>query len=136
MSWLVKNLIINSSNIRTEGDLESDDYISLLILENKIKELREKGILSKDEVELLILVSNHKSFSKAAEHTEITRQIISTKFDKITKKLAYYLGNYYTDLGYVKYIANKYKLNEEQINKLMKYILKNKKLYGYYNKRT
>jgi hypothetical protein len=125
MSWLVKNLIINSSNIRTECDMESDDYMSLLILEGKIKELREKGILNQDEIKLLVLVSNYKSFSQVSKEIGITRQVVSTKFNKITKKLAYYLGNYYTDLGYINYIARKYKFEEAQINKLMKFVLEN-----------
>jgi DNA-binding CsgD family transcriptional regulator len=105
--------------------MESDDYMSLLILEGKIKELREKGILNQDEIKLLVLVSNYKSFSQVSKEIGITRQVVSTKFNKITKKLAYYLGNYYTDLGYINYIARKYKFEEAQINKLMKFVLEN-----------
>jgi biotin operon repressor len=123
MSWLVKNLILNSSDIRSVGDLDSDDYMSLLILEKKIKTLKEKGILSEDDVKLLVLISNYKSYTQVAEEIGITRQIVSSRFERISQKLAYYLGNYYTDLGYATYISSKYNLPIDKVNKLMKFIL-------------
>lgn len=124
MSWLVRDLIINSSKIKASEDINSDSYLSLLALEQKIKDLYEKGILSKDELNLIVCVSNTINLSDVADKLGIHKVTVKIKFDKVCNKLAYYLGSYYTDLGYISYLENKYKLGIEDVNKLFKEILK------------
>jgi hypothetical protein len=151
MSWLVKDLILNSSNIRKRRVNESNDfyfgadlisldsindmdaveddymntdaYLLLLTLETKISQLLEKGILKQDELELLITVSNVVNLGDVAEILGIHRTTVATRFDKICNKLAYYLGNQYTDLGLINYMKEKYNLTNEQETKLMEFIL-------------
>jgi len=122
MSWLVKNLVVNSERIRNSYDIESPEYISLLTLESKIVELHKNGIISKDELDLLISISNLADLDIVSKNLNIHKLTVTRRFEKLANKLAYYLGSYYTNLGYVSYIAQKYNLNTEDTNKLMKFI--------------
>jgi len=122
MSWLVKNLVVNSERIRNSYDIESPEYISLLTLESKIVELHKNGIISKDELDLLISISNLADLDIVSKNLNIHKLTVIRRFEKLANKLAYYLGSYYTNLGYVSYIAQKYNLNTEDTNKLMKFI--------------
>lgn len=123
MSWIVEDLIINSSVIRSNRHENLSDYFSLLTLENKILELHKKGILKEDELNFIISVSNIISLAEVADLLSIHRNTARTKFKNICNKLAFYLGNYYTDFGYVKYLTKEYKLNNEEENKLMRFMV-------------
>lgn len=125
MSWLVKRLILDSSIIRSNQDFESDDHMSLLLLEAKIKDLHKKGVLSNKEINLIVAISNYRNYSLAAKYLNINRNTVMMRFNEITNRIAYYLGGYYTDLGYIEYMIDKYNLTQEQQDKLVRLIFKN-----------
>jgi len=122
MSWLVKNLVVNSTRIRDEANLESPDYISLLTLESKIIELYKKDIIKQDELDLLVDISNLIDLDKVSEKLDIHKVTVIRRFERLANKLAYYLGSYYTNFGYVSYMVDKYNLDTGETNKLMEFI--------------
>jgi len=122
MSWLVKNLVVNSTRIRDEANLESPDYISLLTLEFKIIELYKKDIIKQDELDLLVDISNLIDLDKVSEKLDIHKVTVIRRFERLANKLAYYLGSYYTNFGYVSYMVDKYNLDTDETNKLMEFI--------------
>jgi len=122
MSWLVKNLVVNSTRIRDEANLESPDYISLLTLESKIIELYKKDIIKQDELDLLVDISNLIDLDKVSEKLDIHKVTVIRRFERLANKLAYYLGSYYTNFGYVSYMVDKYNLDTDETNKLMEFI--------------
>jgi len=124
MSWYVKSLILHSSDIRSIGELDSDSYISLLVLENKIKELVRRNLLSSKELEYIINISNTKSITESSKLLCVSRITLSKALNFACKKIAYYLGGDYTNPGYIDYIKSKYNLSIEEENKLLKFVLK------------
>lgn len=126
MSWIVKNLILDSSEIRTMLNKESDMYLLLLSLETKILDLCSKKIFSSDDVEFLILMSNYKKASVVAKMLDINYATVVNRLRKLSETLSFYLGDEYTDYGYVAYLTQKHRLTEEQVNKLINKIVVSK----------
>jgi len=124
MSWAVKNLIVGSSRIRSEGDFDSDEYMSLLLLEQKILELYDNKLLSEQELIIIVKVSNRYSYADISEELNINRNAIREKFCDVCQKIAYYLGDDYTDLGYVRYLKSKFNLSNREETELINFILK------------
>ncbi len=98
-------------------DFENDLYEDLLIVKSKMNELIKDGLIKKDELQIVDLILSNKSFSILEKENNISRKTLALKFKKLCAKIAYYLGGYFTDDGYLNYIKEKYKLTDEQINK-------------------
>jgi transcriptional regulator CtsR len=124
MSWAVKNLIIDSSRIRSDGNIESEEYMSLLILEKKIEDLLDRKILSDNELKIIKKVSNKHTYGSIAKELDISRYTLRNRFNKVCQKLAYYLGDSYTNLGYANYLKRKFNLSKEEETKVIKFLLK------------
>lgn len=122
MSWLVQNLLRDRTKIHTSPDLESDDYNDLIVVEKRIQQLFESGILSEKEMELIEYVSDGKSLSNSKEHFGKHRISTFKQFRNLCNKIAFYLGGYFTDDGYIAYMKEKYDLSDEQVRKMIKYM--------------
>jgi hypothetical protein len=134
MSWKIRNLLIDRDKIRSsiyDVDLESDlvnidfdnsDYNDLLTVEQKIKELHESGIIKDIEIKIINFVSIGYSYNKIGLELGMGRTVVRKIFHTVCDKVAFYLGDYFTDDGLIEYMIEKYKLSEEQIQKLIKTI--------------
>lgn len=122
MSWLVQSLLRNKVKIKTSPDLESDEYNDLLIIEKKVESLANEGILSEKELTLLLYISDGKSLVDSQMEFGKNRWDLAKDFSSICTKIAFYAGGYFTDEGYISYMTDKYKLNDEQIKKLEIYM--------------
>lgn len=120
MSWIVESLLNNRDRIREDGDIESDEFNDLLIIEKMIKKLQGGGRLSEIDVE--ILFSPVSSDYKVDERSESEKKVFYQKKTKLCQKLAYYLGGYFTDDGYLDYMQKKHKLSDMQIENLKKFM--------------
>lgn len=99
-----------------------DPYNDLLIIEKRIKEMFLLNILSEQEMKIIDAVATNKSFSDLEEVVKLDRHNIAKAFDEITDKVAFYMGDYFTDEGYIDYITKKYNLSKDQIKLLENYI--------------
>lgn len=134
MSWKVRNLLIDRDRIRSsiyhanvehdllEIDFDNPDYDDLLTVELKIKELHESNIIKNIEIKVINLVSNGYSYNKISKELGIGRTVVRNIFHSACDKVAFYLGAYFTDDGLIEYMVEKYKLSDEQIQKLVKII--------------
>ena len=132
MSWYVETLILNCEEIRSniykssgeqiEADLDDDDYNNLLILESKIKELKNKGFIADKEIDIIKAVSTGRTLTSLEKSLGISREAISKIFYETCEKLSYLLGGQFTDEGYLNYMRTKYKLSEEEIENMEKYM--------------
>jgi hypothetical protein len=120
MSWILESLLNNRERIRETGDIDSDEFNDLLIVEKKIDELRQVGKL--DDEDLAILFSSISSDYKVDERSESEKKVLYQKKTKLCEKLAYYLGGYFTDDGYLDYMQKKYKLSDTQIENLRRFM--------------
>lgn len=122
MSWITQNLINNRIRIHTKSDIESDEFNDLILIEKAIIQLQEKGLLAEYEIKLL-----ENSTDKGFPIDFITasgksKYVLSKEYGKICERLAYYLGGYFTDDGYLSYIQNKYNLDDEKMQLLRNFI--------------
>lgn len=113
MSWIVASLLNDRERIKSEGDLDSDDFNDLLLIEKAIETLAREKRLSKDE--LIIIGFLHGT-------VEMERHVIAKKRQQICQRIGYYLGDYFTDEGYLDYMQIKHNLTDEQVETLRKYI--------------
>lgn len=122
MSWYVETLLRNSLEIRTRADIEADDYNDLLILESKIQSLHNEDIISDQEVLLIQYIEDGKPIINSKKDFGKNRLSLAKDINRLSDKLAFYLGGYFTDDGYINYMTIKYNLNEKQILKLESYM--------------
>ena len=80
--------------------------------------------MSQDDINLLVTISNYKVIAEVARQLEISTRTVYNRFDKICNKLAFYLGDEYTNFGYIEYLKSKHSLNEQQVTQLMRRLLK------------
>lgn len=136
MSWIVQNLwnnrerikngthkdvgiaynfalLYDSSELEDERSgyddpcIESDEFNDLLVVEKAVEELKELNLLTNNELKIL--------YGYREDHTtQMHRDTHSKLFSSICDRIAYYLGGYFTDEGYISYLTKKYKLTSEQ----------------------
>lgn len=99
-------------------NLDSDAYNDLLMVEGKLRDLAISGLLSKDEVMVLNYILSGKNIAHIERVEGYSRPTISKRFYDVCSRVAFHLGGIFTDDGYLNYMADKYKLNTEQVSKL------------------
>ena len=122
MSFLIEHLLIESLILKEEHDLESDSYNDLLIIEKKIKELKEKGLFTENEYKILTLISEGYFYEDVEKILGIGRATVSKIFTETCNRLSYYLGGNFTDEGTIDDLKERYRLTEKQIKILEDYI--------------
>jgi hypothetical protein len=109
----------NSDSGREPGyedpSITSEEFNDLLAVETAVDTLKKMGKISEEELIILYLPVGSK--------TDLyDRHTLSTKKKQICDRIAYFLGGYFTDDGYIEYMVNKYGLDQKQIEALTKYI--------------
>lgn len=122
MSWIVESLLRNKVSIKTKQDIEADDYNNLLIIEKKIDDLHNEGFLSDMDMYILELASDGRSLADLEEQLGKGRAAISRTFVQICDRVAYFLGGYFTDDGFLHYMKDNYRLSDEEVNKVKEHI--------------
>lgn len=156
MSWIVQNLwsnreriknksrrdngiaynfaLLYGGNVELDEDsvgyddpfIESDEFNDLMMIEKAVDELKELSLLSEEDLQVLyssgqgIYTEGNKQRKTQARH-----------FYFVCERIAYYLGGYFTDDGYLHYLAKKYKLTSKQVQLARAYMsskFKNKNL--------
>lgn len=102
--------------------ITDDDFNDLILIEKAIKKLSETGLLSTRDLDLIEYVADGNSFSGAEKRFGKHRNYLVKDFQKICDRIAFYLGGYFTDDGYIHFIAKKYRLTEEQVSTLKDFI--------------
>ncbi len=122
MSWLVENYIINRESIKSSSDINSDEYMDILIIEMLVEKLNRKGIITNKELRILNLVSSGYTFDDVSKEMDLSRPVISVIFSMICRKIAFILGGYFTNDGFLEYIREKYDFNDETMEKISNFI--------------
>ena len=122
MSWIVESLLRNKVSIKTKQDIEADDYNDLLVIEKKITELQNEGFLSDVDMYILELVSDGRSLKELEEQIGKSRVTISRAFVQICDRIAYFLGGYFTDDGFLQSMKDNYRLGDEDMDKIKEHI--------------
>jgi hypothetical protein len=119
MSWIVESLLNEKDLIKERSDISSDEFNDLIIIEKAIKTLRKENILTEEDVVMLGVRTSNDILSNTSKDVKKT---LYRKYAQLCERIAYYLGGYFTDEGYLNYIEKKYKLSEQTMNTLRMYI--------------
>lgn len=122
MAWYVQNLLKNRIEIKSKADLESDEYNDLIVMEKKIEDLFEAGIISKNEMLIIQYIQDGKPVSNSKKDFGKNRISLTKNFGKLCNKIAFYIGGTFTDDGYVDYMKTKYNLTDEQVEIMIDYM--------------
>lgn len=147
MSWIVENYIKRSLLIKAEMEKSQqvveafvselwapeylpvfqtesieDVYDDLLTIEIAIKRLHDTGVLNSRQVEILKSMADGLNLSQVSSKLNLHRETVASNFVRSCKLISDSLGEHFTTDGYTKYIADKYRLDSEQEEKLRKYL--------------
>ncbi len=122
MSWLVETLLLSRDQIRSSSALDSEDYLNLIIVEQKFKELFDLKNINTFESAIVNYVLSGLSFTKLSKILVIDGSTISKHFRAVCLKVSYSLGGEFTDEGYIQFMKDKYKLTSEHCEELKSYM--------------
>jgi hypothetical protein len=125
MAWVVEELIKNRYYIRDTDDYNEDTKEDLLSVERAIKSLIVSDVLTEKDKEILDFVSQGFSFSEIGTFTGLYRITVSRYFHTMCEKIAEYLGDYYTDEGFILHMSDVYHLSPDQVEQMKEYMNSN-----------
>lgn len=108
-------------------NLEDDVYNDLLIVERKVKDLVKAKMLTKKEIIILRKILEGKNIADIESESGISRITVSKIFSELCDRIGYLLGGEFTDEGFLDYLKDKYKLNNEQLETLTEFLGSNKR---------
>lgn len=127
MSWYVESLLLNKEIIRVNQTkknrdfTESSEFLDLLTVENTLKEFKEHDLLSSLEIKVLDAILEY-GIANAKYKLQLDRETISKIFKRVCNRIAFKLGDYFTDEGYLAYLATKYNLSDRKIKRIHSYM--------------
>lgn len=122
MSWIVNHLLRNSVEIKSRPDIDSDEYNNLLVVESKINNLYSGGFLSDVDLFIIELMADGKPIKNLEAEIGKSRLTISKTFIQLCDRIAYFLGGYFTDEGFLDNMKELYKLDGSQMDKLKEHM--------------
>lgn len=122
---IIKSNIISLDDSDVNADLEDSTYNDLLSVEFAIIALKKLGNFNKNENKIVDMYINSMPIFQIEETLKISKHTFNNLFDGICSRIAFYLGGYFTNEGYIEEFASKYKLNERQTIQL-RTIMENK----------
>jgi hypothetical protein len=120
MSWIIQSLLNNKNYIREKNDIESDQFNDLILVEKTIEELSKKGLLSTTDLDIIAEMSGDVSGFLGKPKSQ--RETENKKYSSICDRIAFYMGGYFTDEGYLAYMKTKHRLTEDQVETMRNYI--------------
>lgn len=115
MSWIVQHLLRNSIDIKTVPDIESDEYNNLLTIESKIDDLYNHGLLSDMDILIINSVADNRPLKDLESSVDKNRITISKSFIQICDRIAYFLGGYFTDDGFLDNLKSQYRVTDSEL---------------------
>jgi transcriptional regulator CtsR len=102
--------------------IEDDQFNDLIVVEKAIKELFEMGLISEYELKIIEMLEDGSFKKDVSRRLKIKRETLIKDFDVVCSRIAYYLGGYFTDDGFLSHMSERYRLTEEQIKKMKLYM--------------
>jgi hypothetical protein len=108
-----------------EFNFEDETYQDLLMIEKTIEELRQAHKISSAEYDIVELIKNNTNIRDIISKLDLDKRTVYGVFSSVCERIAYILGGYYTNEGFLDKICKNRKLTEEQIQKIRNYFNKN-----------
>lgn len=116
-------------------DLDNFDYNNLLLIEKTLKDLIKNDRTTKREILILKHILDGKNIIDIERELKFSRLTVTKLFSRLCDKVAFMLGDVFTDEGYIEYMQEKYGLTIEQIEKLKSFMQSNKRHTLSFNRR-
>ena len=113
--------------IYIKSDFDDPLFNDLILVEKAIAELYGKCEIDETDIEVLQLLSEGGSLVSMAKREGIDANTLIKYFFTTCNKISYELQGHFTDAGYINYMCDKYKLDEQQTEKMVKYMQKSRR---------
>jgi len=114
MSKIVEEYIRSLYLILDDGDIESDQFNNALNIQMTINKLLERGNLRDFDIKVINGIASGFNFSEIATLLMADRKRISDSFRKTCRKIAFVLGDEFTNTGFIYRIASRYAIGEKK----------------------
>jgi hypothetical protein len=111
-----------SSECKQLDSDEFDEFNDLLLVEKELDNLKINRLLTEEEIKVLEGMLCSANFAIAHSKLGLSRKTIAKIFRRVCNRISYKLGGYFTDEGYLSYLANKYNLTSLQVDTLKSYM--------------
>lgn len=113
MSKIVEEYVKTLYYILDAGDIESDQFNNALSIQQTIKALFERGNVSEFDVRVLNGIATGFNFSEIATLLIADRKRVSDSFRKTCGKIAFVLGDEFTNTGFMYRYAARYAVGRQ-----------------------
>lgn len=114
MSKIVEEYVKTLYYILDAGDIESDQFNNALSIQQTIKALFERGNVSEFDVRVLNGIATGFNFSEIATLLMADRKRVSDSFRKTCGKIAFVLGDEFTNAGFMYRHAARYAIGRQK----------------------
>jgi len=121
----VLNLVtdMNSDEVlNTDFDFDNETYNDLIDVLSAIKVMYKNKILNDEEIKILETMMQFQTFKGAGDYLNLTSITVSKAFSKICGKIGFFLGDKFTNIGFVNYLKEKYNFNDYETVKIYEYL--------------
>jgi hypothetical protein len=118
---------METPQIKSVHDFESDDYNNLLVIEKKIQDMCANNLLTPHEVEIINLIRDGYLFSDIEPILKIGRETISKIYKNVCDRIAFSLGGEFTDDGFIQEVSERNNLSPREQQKLVQFMNSNLK---------
>ncbi len=121
MSLIVREYIKSLNVILDAGDIESSQYNNALSIKITIEKLYSNNQISSFDLRVLNGIANGFTFSEIALLLIADRRRIANSFKETCSKIAYTLGDEFTDTGFMYRVAARYAIGEKKEKELREF---------------
>jgi hypothetical protein len=134
MSWYVKNLLFNFTEIQSPTVVFDLDYFEnevfyykvfdelaysdLSDVVNCIEDLFSNGRMDELELSIIRFIVNGYSYKEISRFCGVSVNTVKKRFSVVCNRIAFTLGGKFTNEGLFTYIKNKHEINRDQETKL------------------
>lgn len=121
MSQIVQEYVKSLHLILDSGDIESDQFNNALSVKMTIERLYENNQISLFDAQVLNGVASGFSFSEIALMLVADRKRVSNSFKQTCNKIAYTLGDEFTDTGFMYRVAARHAVGDKKEKELKEF---------------
>lgn len=121
MSQIVEEYVKSIHFILDGGDIESSQFNNALSVKMTIEGLFKNGQISSFDASVLNGVASGFSFSELALILVADRKRVSNSFKQTCDKIAYMLGDEFTDTGFMYRIAARHAIGDKKEKELKEF---------------
>jgi len=120
MSWIVGEYIRQLHFIKERGNINSDAYNNVIMIEKTLDDMLKNDIITQRESDVVWAVSAGYSYSEVARILSIHRLTVSQIFKDVTDRISFILGGELTDSAFLERIGSIEPLSEEDMGKMFR----------------